>query len=62
MAKKNKEYMSENVNVHCYIPLWIKLEAKKEDIIFSSALIEGIKLLIAKSITRHLMKTNRSTI
>jgi len=40
--------MLENVNVHCYIPLWIKLEAKKEDIIFSSALIEGIKLLIAK--------------
>jgi len=48
MTKKDKEYMSENVNVHCYIPLWIKLEAKKEDIIFSSALIEGIKLLIAK--------------
>ena len=40
--------MSENVNVHCYIPLWIKLEAKKEGIVFSSELIEGIKLLIAK--------------
>ena len=48
MAKKNKEYMLDNVNVHCYIPFWIKLEAKKEDIVFTSALIEGIKLLIAK--------------
>ena len=44
--------MSENVNVHCYIPLWIKLEAKKEDIVFSEALTEGIRLLMAKKHNR----------
>jgi len=48
MAKKNKEYMLENVSVHCYIPLWVKVEAKRENIRFSQALNEGIRLLIAR--------------
>ena len=48
MTKKNKEYMSENVNVHCYIPLWIKIRAKKEGVKFSEALTKGIRLLVSR--------------
>ena len=42
---KNYTYMSEKVSVHCYIPLYIKMHAKKNGINFSEALQEGIKLI-----------------
>jgi len=42
---KNYAYMSEKVSVHCYIPLYIKMHAKKKGVNFSEALQEGIKLI-----------------
>ena len=38
-------YMSEKVSVHCYIPLYIKMHAKKKGINFSEALQEGLRLI-----------------
>ena len=40
--------MSENVNVHCYIPLQIKIRAKKEGVKFSEALTKGIRLFVSR--------------
>ena len=42
------EYQFEKVSVHCYIPLYIKMHAKKKGINFSEALQEGIRLITGR--------------
>ena len=48
MVSEDYTYMSEKVSVHCYIPLYIKMHAKKKGINFSEALQEGIRLITGR--------------
>ena len=48
MVTENYTYMSEKVSVHCYIPLYIKMHAKKKGINFSEALQEGLRLITSR--------------
>ena len=44
----DRNYEFEKVSVHCYIPLYIKMHAKKKGINFSEALQEGLRLITSR--------------